>query len=411
VFLASFCFHSIHSLTLFGIVVAVVKTQSNLASIAEDGTCKSSEDSDCEDDPDDLSALSDDFSFDTITAAFQSKACIEKKDKKAKKQAAAVTTTTKKGKKNGLPDDLKVSDLPAKRKTRVCGNTKLGLPCILDLWRDSLGRARISVQVQMLSGKGACKKVLVRVSTDGKELVICLPMSQHLARTDCAFETFLLNDDKLDEKDKFYTRILLKHHPKTASRLVAVSKIKGRSNTDGFYYEHRIILPRQVKHKFATEEGDSLFWGKKFVQYPDESVFFHGELVADTKDNYVPEERLLDPSLMKTVPKSSNASASAMDIDGGAQVLSEEDSVQQPVSKRAREGGSVVVEEASQDDGSIPSLQLGEDDDDAATLFQDQSASFAQIARDAAAVALKKAGASSLAAAAAEGRLQGLNEQ
>jgi len=132
------------------------------------------------------------------------------------------------------------------------------------------------------------------------------------------------------------TLILLKHHPKTASHLVAVSKIKGPSNTDGFCCEHRIILPRQVKHKFAAEEGGSLFWGKKFVQCPDESVFFHGELVADTKDNCVPEEHLLDPSLMKTVPKSSDASVSAVDVDGGAQVLSEEDGVvQKPVSKCA----------------------------------------------------------------------------
>jgi hypothetical protein len=266
----------------------------------------------------------------------------------------------------------------------------------------------------MLSGANSYKKVLIRVSTDGKEAVLSMPMSPYLARSDYAFNTFLLNDEALDAKDKHYMLLLLKHHPKVASRMVAVAKIKGRSNTDGFYYEQRITLPRTCKHKFATQEGDEMFYGKKFVQYPDGSIFLHFELVADTKDNYIPEERLLDPALMKTVQKTPKATATPMDVDGsGARVLSSDESLasapNQPT-KRARKGGSVVVETASNEDSSEDEW-ANKEDGDAETLFQAQSSAFAKAARKKAANVMKQADkASSLAAAAAEGRAKAQEE-
>jgi len=288
----------------------------------------------------------------------------------------------------------------------------------LDLWRDCNGKARISAQVHLLSGATQYRKVLTRVSTDQKDLVLTLPMSPYMSRSDLAFNTFLLAASSLTETDLHYMKILLKHHPKIASRMVAISKIQGRSATEGFFYEQRIRLPRACNFEFASKDGCDMFHGKKFVEYPDGSVFLHVELTAETKDSYVPMERLLDPSMMKTVPKTTST---PMDVDnpsGGARVLSDEEasaaSARIQPSKRARSGGSVVVEDTSivgEDGKSLAS--------DAETMFKQPDAADAQAARDKAASVLGKAkeatgqqhSRSSLAAAAAEGRAQALAEQ
>ena len=150
-----------------------------------------------------------------------------------------------------------------------------------------------------------------------------IPMSPYMARSDFAYETFLIDAAKLSEQDQHCMRVLLQHHPKVAGHMVAVSKVKGRSNTDGFFYEQRISLPRKVRHQFAAaSDGDEIFYGKKFVEYPDGSVFLHLELLCKQKDNYIPEERLLDPSLMRTAAAAAaSATAGAMEVNGGARVL------------------------------------------------------------------------------------------
>ena len=85
--------------------------------------------------------------------------------------------------------------------------------------------------------------------------------------------------------------LVLKHHSKSSARMQAVSKVKGRSSTDGFYYEQRIPLPRKVNRQWAKQtDGDEFFFGRKFVQYPDGSVFLHLELQAEKKDSYCPVE-------------------------------------------------------------------------------------------------------------------------
>jgi hypothetical protein len=207
-------------------------------------------------------------------------------------------------------------------KATIHGNTTLGLPYMLELWRDSFGKSRVSIQVQLLSGRNAYKQTFARVSTNGKCLVLTMPMSPYLARSDYAFNTFLLKADGLSEMDKKHLLIRLKHHPKCAGRMVATSKVKGRSNTQGFFYEQRIPLPRKVKHEYATSmDGDDLFHGKTFVEYPDGSQFLHIELVSEVKDSYCPEERMLEPAMMRTaVAAAAGANAagmmSGMSVDG-----------------------------------------------------------------------------------------------
>jgi len=126
----------------------------------------SAEDSDYNGDSlaDEVSQLSmDEFSFDTVYTAYRAEA-------HKMKQRAAKTKIEK-----------------------IHGNTKLGLPYILDFWHDCCSHARISVQVQLLSGTEAYKKVFVRISTDDNELILTLPISPYMSRS---FNTFLLEDNK-----------------------------------------------------------------------------------------------------------------------------------------------------------------------------------------------------------------------
>jgi hypothetical protein len=233
------------------------------------------------------------------------------------------------------------------KTTTIHGNTTLGLPYMLELWRDSFGKSRVSVQSQLLSGNNAYKQTFARVSTSGKELVVTMPMSPYLARSDYAFNTFLLKADGLSEVDKKHMLIRLKHHPKCAGRMVAASKVKGRSITQGFFYEQHIPLPRKVKHEYATPmDGDDLFHGKTFVEYPDGSTFMHVELVGEIKDSYCPEERMLEPAMMRTAVAAAGANPGGMSIDGDdyygtARVLfaATEDDERKQSAKRGRGDG------------------------------------------------------------------------
>lgn len=376
----------------------------NLGTIKEDE--EDEEDSNYE--GDEVSEVSmDEYSFDTVTTAHQSTAF---KDKKIMKEISAI---------NGEHFEL------PKSKERIHGNTKIGLPYLLDLWRDCCSHARISVQVQLLSGRDAYKKVFVRVSTDCKELVLTLPMSPYMSRSDLAFNTFLLaENNSISDTEKHYLKILLKHHPKAASRMVAVSKVKGRSYTDGFFYEQRIKLPRKVQHEFATQQsGDDLFTGKKFIEYPDGSVFLHVELVAEVKDNYIPEERMLDPKYMKSVPKTTGAAPMETEPTGdGARVLPNDQtanttgSIPPANNKRAREGEPAVEtvsgEDSDNDDEDDGMSQMtGPNAAAAAAASQAEAKAFQEAARNNGAKVLnqwnqheqEQAGGSSLQQAAAKG--------
>ena len=360
----------------------------NLGTIYEDGSYNSSEDEDYEDDlDDDISQLSmDEFSFDTVTTAYRSESF------KAKKKA--MRTAKKSG--------MEIVEEPVNIE-KISGNTKIGLPFLLDLWRDCMSRARISVQVQMLSGEDTYKKAFVRVSTDGRELVLTLPMSPYLARSDFAFNSFLLAEQKkqLSETEMKYLVVLLKHHPKCTARMVAVAKVKGRSNMDGFFYEQRIPLPRKVQHEYAsTKDGDDLFFGKKFIKYPDGSVFLHVELIAETKDNYIPEERMLDPNVVKMPPKMSSFGASTpMETEtttDSAQVLPEEKkkAVQPPKRQRVQDPAVETVTEDSDDDDDDATNATGLAAHKAAAAAAEAEADaikFAEAARSKAASVLEQA--------------------
>ena len=67
--------------------------------------------------------------------------------------------------------------------------------------------------------------------------------------------------------------------------------------------------------------------GKNLSSISDGSIFLHVELVSQSKDNYIPEERLLDPLMMKTAPGASPDDNDDMDVEDGARahVLPQQD--------------------------------------------------------------------------------------
>jgi hypothetical protein len=146
----------------------------------------------------------------------------------------------------------------------------------------------------MLSGADFYKEVGVRVSTNKMELVLTFPMSSFMSRAENAFSSCFLDGRQFNnEHEKSCMKVIMKHHGKTVSRMVSISKIKGRSSADDFLYEQRIHLPRACKHNIAgISDGDEFFFGKKFIQYPDGSVHLHIELLCETSDGYHPEEVL-----------------------------------------------------------------------------------------------------------------------
>ena len=205
------------------------------------------------------------------------------------------------------------------------GVTSLALPYVQDHWRNAESRARISVQLLLLSGTDFYKKVFTRISTDQKWLIVTFPMSPYLARADFAFPTFVIDEMDVQPHERCAMLVVLKHHSKSAARMVSVAKIKGHSNTDGFFYEQRIPLSRPCKHNFAAcTDGDQFFFGKKFIKYPDGSVHLHVELLCDTKDDFHPEEVRQD-----IIARSASAVLNNVEIDttmangnlGGATVL------------------------------------------------------------------------------------------
>jgi hypothetical protein len=228
---------------------------------------------------DDVSALGidddDDFTYDMPTSAgFQSKAYL------AKKRGGE-------GKKKG--------------GASIQGVTPFGLRYQLDYWRDSFGRARISTQFHLLSGVDAYKKTFLCLSTAQEHLVLISEVNQFLVNGGLVFKMFLLDEGSLSKNDKVYLRIILKHHPKKASRLVAVSKTWGQNDTTGKFYQQRIKLPQKCLHEFAkAEDSDQFFHGKKFVQYPDGLVHLHVELLSMPKDGYHPSEVTAAPVTMVT---------------------------------------------------------------------------------------------------------------
>ena len=80
--------------------------------------------------------------------------------------------------------------------------------------------ARISVQLQLLAGNDMWKKIIARVSTNQKHLVVYVPISPYLARADLALGYFFLdNGFQLSEHEQTAMKLVMRVHGKTSGRM------------------------------------------------------------------------------------------------------------------------------------------------------------------------------------------------
>jgi len=118
------------------------------------------------------------------------------------------------------------------------------------------------------------------------------PMSHYLTQLTWAFNSYLIN---VNDPAKAVKEELLAIHPKTIARKKTIAKLRKQDPTcKTIWLEQRIPLPFKCCHIFSTANDDSIFNGKKFVYYHDESVWAHVELVKDTGDNYAFDEEAPD---------------------------------------------------------------------------------------------------------------------
>ena len=166
------------------------------------------------------------------------------------------------------------------------GITTLGLPWILDKWHDLNTRSRISIQIQLPSGNDVHRRTTVRVATDQKSLVLTFPMSNYLSSVKQAFNPYIFGMGDFNEERTEFLEYVLKLHPKVIARKRSLEIISERNVMKEIMYEQRVPLGRKVHHSFADQDDDDLFYGKKFVFYPDGSCHLHVELICDSGDGY-----------------------------------------------------------------------------------------------------------------------------
>ena len=87
-------------------------------------------------------------------------------------------------------------------RNRLCGITNIDLPWLMDKWHDLNTRARISIQIQILSGKDFYQTVSARVSTDQKCLVLTFPMSAFMSDPQQSVNTYVFGMEEFIDDDE-----------------------------------------------------------------------------------------------------------------------------------------------------------------------------------------------------------------
>jgi len=240
------CIHDRHRAGFEGF--SGLHPRNNLGSIAEGKECASVDDDDWER----VSAVTEGTSFDSM-------ADVESSFKSMK---------------------LTVRDANDDKKKFVRIDTTTHHICAKDVWEDSKGNRRISVQLETDSANYKSDKI--RVSTDGWEIVNYTELSDNITDPKRA----------LDYTDLDPTSAEAAWHPRIIARKKTIAQARGRDpNHAKVVVKSRYRLPFKVRHVFATKaDGDPFFHGKKTIMYQDGETHHHIELVEMKRDGYDPEK-------------------------------------------------------------------------------------------------------------------------
>ena len=194
---------------------------------------------------------------------------------------------------------------------------------ILDTWKDSRPNNRCSISFLIESGYNRHKDLKIRISTDGNYLVISKKMSNIALSAQKGIKELILRKDKTFQNDKIKAR-LLDNHGRIIGRKSSVAVICNRniSRNPQIDLEARIPLPFRCRKTFAkSDDGDELFFGKKFVKFDDQSIWCTCHLISNVSDGYkamddIPEEDVINiiedhyknPSTTSTTSKTNDFS-------------------------------------------------------------------------------------------------------
>lgn len=171
---------------------------------------------------------------------------------------------------------------------------------ILDTWKDTRPNNRCSISFLIDSGYNRHKELKIRISTDGNFLVISKKMSNIALSAQKGIKDLILRKDKSFQNGSSNAK-LLDNHGRIIGRKSSVAVICNRdmSRQPQVDLEARIPLPFKCRSTFAKkDDGDDLFFGKKFVKFDDQSIWCTCHLISHVSDGYkamddIPEEDVI----------------------------------------------------------------------------------------------------------------------
>ena len=172
---------------------------------------------------------------------------------------------------------------------------------ILGVWTDCVPNDRCSISFLVESGTNKYKELNVRISTDGCSLVITKKMSDIALSAKKGIKDIIVRKDKSFSTDRTKAS-LLDNHGKITGRKTTVAQICKREVSRHPEVELEAWLPRPFKYRKTfskKEDGDYLFFGKKFMRYDNQSVWCICEMISCVTDEYkamddIPEDEVIN---------------------------------------------------------------------------------------------------------------------
>ena len=167
--------------------------------------------------------------------------------------------------------------------TRKKGEAPVGMPYVMDVWKDVQTRKRCSLTFHCPAGMLPSG----RVSSDNKHFITKLPVYETMTSPELSFDFLFQREQYQDPSKASELANVLDSHPKVIARRTSASRLRGRNpDSNAVAFEQRIPIPFNVRHALVSREEDHIFYGQEFVEHTDGSKFWHVELIAEQLDSY-----------------------------------------------------------------------------------------------------------------------------
>ena len=167
------------------------------------------------------------------------------------------------------------------------GKTDLGLPYIVDNWRNKLPRQALGLQVWMPSGFTEDDNPNCRIASDQWGIILDIALPESATDPKKAFSYILYtkrNGVKVPKSLQDQTLIgkILPYHPKVIARTNSIMKLRGHDHTKKtIWLRQRISINFKAEFKFGDKKADDLFHGCKLKRHDDGTVWMNVELIVE----------------------------------------------------------------------------------------------------------------------------------